>query len=71
MADNGGNSIPGGLAPNSNPAWEAFAKYFKNSQSVIGTLNPNIFWQLYNDANPSEEANDEEDDGEPAPNTEV
>ena len=44
-------------------AQEAFAKYFKNSQSVIGTLNPNIFWQLYNDANPSEEANDEEDDG--------
>ena len=52
MAQNGGNSIPGGLTPDNNSAWEAFAKYFKNSQSVIGTLNPNIFWQLYNDANP-------------------
>lgn len=44
-------------------AAEIFADYFKKSQSVIGTLNPNIFWQLYSDANPSEEANDEEDDG--------
>ena len=52
MADNGGNSIPGVLTPGNNPAQETFAKYFKNSQSVIGTLNPNIFWQLYNDANP-------------------
>ena len=36
-------------------AAEIFAAYFKKSQSVIGTLNPNIFWQLYNDANPEEE----------------
>lgn len=45
-------------------AAEIFAGYFKKSQSVIGTLNPNIFWQLYNDANPSEEANAEENDNE-------
>lgn len=45
-------------------AAEIFAGYFKKSQSVIGTLNPNIFWQLYNDANPSEEANDEENSNE-------
>lgn len=63
MAKSYGDSIPEDLTPDNNPAWEAFAKYFKNSQSIIGTLNPNIFWQLYNDANPSEEANDEEDDG--------
>ena len=34
-------------------AEEIFADYFKKSQSVIGTLNPNIFWQLYSEANPS------------------
>lgn len=45
-------------------AAEIFAGYFKKSQSVIGTLNPNIFWQLYNDANSSEEANDEENGNE-------
>lgn len=45
-------------------AAEIFAGYFKKSQSVIGTLNPNIFWQLYNDANPSEEADDEENGNE-------
>lgn len=28
-------------------AEEVFNEYFKKSQSVIGTLNPNIFWQLY------------------------
>ncbi len=33
-------------------AEEVFNKYFKKSQSVIGTLNPNIFWQLYGEANP-------------------
>ena len=33
-------------------AAEIFADYFKKSQSVIGTLNPNIFWQLYGEANP-------------------
>ena len=33
-------------------AEEIFNEYFKKSQSVIGTLNPNIFWQLYNEANP-------------------
>ena len=33
-------------------AEEVFNKYFKKSQSVIGTLNPNIFWQLYDEANP-------------------
>lgn len=33
-------------------AEEVFNEYFKKSQSVIGTLNPNIFWQLYNEANP-------------------
>ena len=45
-------------------AAEIFAAYFKKSQSVIGTLNPNIFWQLYSDANPSEEADDEENGNE-------
>lgn len=45
-------------------AEEIFNEYFKKSQSVIGTLNPNIFWQLYNDANPSEGANDEENGNE-------
>ena len=34
-------------------AEEVFNEYFKKSQSVIGTLNPNIFWQLYDEANPS------------------
>ena len=33
-------------------AEEVFNEYFKKSQSVIGTLNPNIFWQLYDEANP-------------------
>ena len=33
-------------------AEEVFNEYFKKSQSVIGTLNPNIFWQLYSEANP-------------------
>lgn len=37
-------------------AEEVFNEYFKKSQSVIGTLNPNIFWQLYNDANPASES---------------
>lgn len=45
-------------------AAEIFAGYFKKSQSIIGVLNPNIFWQLYNDANPSEEADDKEDGNE-------
>lgn len=45
-------------------AAEIFADYFKKSQSIIGVLNPNIFWQLYNDANPSEEADDEENGNE-------
>lgn len=36
-------------------AEEVFNEYFKKSQSVIGTLNPNIFWQLYGEANPEEE----------------
>ena len=52
MAKSYGDSIPEDLTPDNNAAEEAFAKYFKKSQSVIGTLNPNIFWQLYNDANP-------------------
>lgn len=43
-------------------AEEVFNKYFKKSQSVIGTLNPNIFWQLYDEANPSTE-----DSGEVTP----
>lgn len=51
-------------------AEEVFNKYFKKSQSVIGTLNPNIFWQLYNEANPptDDELSDEGKDvveGEP------
>lgn len=33
-------------------AEEVFNEYFKKSQSVIGTLNPNIFWQLHGEANP-------------------
>lgn len=45
-------------------AEEVFNEYFKKSQSIIGVLNPNIFWQLYNDANPSEEADSEEKDNE-------
>ena len=45
-------------------AAEIFADYFKKSQSIIGVLNPNIFWQLYNDANPSEEADSEENSNE-------
>ena len=44
---------------NTPSAKEIFDEYFKKSQSIIGVLNPNIFWQLYNDANPSEEADDE------------
>lgn len=36
-------------------AEEVFNEYFKKSQSVIGTLNPNIFWQLHDEANPSAE----------------
>lgn len=38
---------------NTPSAKEIFDEYFKKSQSIIGVLNPNIFWQLYNDANPS------------------
>lgn len=45
-------------------AEEVFNEYFKKSQSVIGTLNPNIFWQLYSDANPSEEETNSEEDGD-------
>ena len=41
-------------------AAEIFADYFKKSQSVIGTLNPNIFWQLYSEANPPEDDSGEE-----------
>ena len=45
-------------------AAEIFAGYFKKSQSVIGVLNPNIFWQLYDEAVAEEEENEkEEDDG--------
>ena len=51
-----------GSAEVSTPsAEEIFNEYFKKSQSIIGVLNPNIFWQLYNDANSSEEADDKED----------
>ena len=42
------------MAENENvgpSAEEVFNEYFKKSQSVIGTLNPNIFWQLYSEAN--------------------
>ena len=45
-------------------AAEIFAAYFKKSQSVIGTLNPNIFWQLYSDANPVEEETNSEENGD-------
>ena len=37
-------NVPENLDPS---AEEVFNEYFKKSQSVIGTLNPNIFWQLY------------------------
>lgn len=47
-------------------AAEIFAGYFKKSQSVIGTLNPNIFWQLYNDTNPVEEETNSEENGFPS-----
>lgn len=40
-------------------AAEVFSNYFKKSQSVTGVLNPNIFWQLYNEA-----AEEEEDESE-------
>ena len=58
MADNVNAEVNGPSAK------EVFNEYFKKSQSIIGVLNPNIFWQLYNDANPSEEANDEENGNE-------
>lgn len=52
---------------NAGSSAEIFADYFKKSQSVIGTLNPNIFWQLYNEANPStdDELSDEGDESLP------
>lgn len=43
-------------------AEEVFNKYFKKSQSVIGTLNPNIFWQLYDEANPPADDDESQDD---------
>jgi hypothetical protein len=46
-------------------AAEIFADYFKKSQSVIGTLNPNIFWQLYGEANPPAD-NESSDEGSDA-----
>ena len=50
-----------GTHVNAGPsAAEIFAGYFKKSQSVIGTLNPNIFWQLYSEANPPEDDSGEE-----------
>lgn len=58
MADNVNAEVNGPSAK------EIFNEYFKKSQSIIGVLNPNIFWQLYNDANPSEEADGEENGNE-------
>ena len=58
MADNVNAEVNGPSAK------EIFNEYFKKSQSIIGVLNPNIFWQLYNDANPSEEADDKENGNE-------
>ena len=43
-------------------AEEVFNNYFKKSQSVIGTLNPNIFWQLYDEANPPADDDESQDD---------
>ena len=45
--------VPENLGPS---AEEVFNNYFKKSQSVIGTLNPNIFWQLYEEAEDSGES---------------
>ncbi len=41
-------------------AEEVFNEYFKKSQSVIGTLNPNIFWQLYDDTDNESGPNSED-----------
>ena len=46
-------------------AEEVFNEYFKKSQSVIGTLNPNIFWQLYNEANPPADNELSNEDADP------
>ena len=46
---------------NASPsAEEVFNEYFKKSQSVIGTLNPNIFFQLQEEMKSEEEEKEEE-----------